>query len=389
MVVTQTNEQSFDVARRFAMRYPSLETTLIASNELAVPRSLEQIFNLRVVRQEGNLPSGRCVTIANAWKWTWAQNQRSFDLQIVDEAFQLPDYRFHQIAGLAQRVVLVGDPGQIRPVITCETERWKTDPTGPHVPAPHALTERHPWVMRMALPVSRRLVPDTVAIVQPAFYPDLPFQALSAPGERALTAGPGGSDQFDRIIDLALDGMSIVGLRMPALVTGPADPEMADSIAEVICRLFERRATIVDSLAERPLMPKDGGVVCAHVVQVAAVRERLPAEWREVLIETADRFQGLERPVILVHHPLSGRADASEFHLDAGRLCVMLSRHRVACVVVYRDGITETLQKYVPAGDRVLGIAGDAEFEGWRAHSRIMGELEADNRVAIAGRIGI
>jgi hypothetical protein len=42
---------------------------------------------------------------------------------------------------------------------------------------------------------------------------------------------------------------------------------------------------------------------------------------------------------MLVYHPLSGRVDASAFHLDAGRLCVALSRHRVVCFVFARAGI--------------------------------------------------
>jgi hypothetical protein len=76
-----------------------------------------------------------CVAIANAARWSWsdATLYEPFDLQIVDEAFQLPDYCFHQIANLGRRLVLVGDPGQIAPVVTCEIERWVSDPVGPHV----------------------------------------------------------------------------------------------------------------------------------------------------------------------------------------------------------------------------------------------------------------
>src|SRR5439155_7436073 len=130
------------------------------------------------------LPPGPCVVVANAARWSWGDDGRigPFDLQVVDEAFQLSDARFQEIAGMARRLVLIGDPGQIAPVVTCELERWRSDPAGPHVACPRALTARHPGVPRMALPVSRRLVPDTVRFVQPAFYPDLPFQALSPPG---------------------------------------------------------------------------------------------------------------------------------------------------------------------------------------------------------------
>jgi hypothetical protein len=42
--------------------------------------------------------------------------------------------------------------------------------------------------------------------------------------------------------------------------------------------------------------------VCAHRTQVAAVRDRLPPACAPLLVETANRFQGLERPVMLVYH---------------------------------------------------------------------------------------
>ena len=131
------------------------------------------------------------------------------------------------------------------------------------------------------------------------------------------------------------------------------------------------------------------GVVCAHVAQVNAVRERLPASLADVFVETADRFQGLERPVLVAWHPLSGRADASPFHLEAGRLCVMLSRHRVACFLVARAGIEDVLLRYAPSGDRVLGLAGDPEFEGWRAHLTVLEGLRREGRtgrVMLTGR---
>ena len=101
----------------------------------------------------------------------------------------------------------------------------------------------------------------------------------------------------------------------------------------------------------------------------------------DVFVETANRFQGLERPVMLVHHPLSGQADVSEFHLDTGRLCVMLSRHRVACFVLAREEILGMLERYAPSGDRVLGINRNAEYEGWRAHVTIQAQLQARGAV--------
>lgn len=383
IISTQTNEQAFDLARRLATGFPNRTFHLFAKKGLLLPDVLNTLGNLTTVRSGNDLPNRPSVVISNAAKWSWIQDPPSFDLQIVDEAFQLPDYRFQQIAGLARRFVLVGDPGQIAPVVTCEIERWKCDRAGPHVACPKALVERHPGVKRLALPVSRRLVADTVRFVQPAFYPDLPFTALSPDGARRLrlTALVSGRAPVDSALDLAARGASISMGELPAKITGEVDEEVALAIVGMIERLFARQATILENGVTRTVDPSMVGIVCAHVSQVSAIRERLPASLSDVFVETSDRFQGLERQLMFVHHPLSGRADASAFHLEAGRLCVMMSRHRVACWLVGREGITDRLLRYAPSGDRTLGIDEDSEFEGWRAHLSILRKLADERRV--------
>jgi hypothetical protein len=367
MIVTQTNEQAFDLGRRLAQHFPRYPFILFVRRDLAIPETLHTLPNLRVARQTGELPAhGPCVVVANAARWSWleAHTLQPFDCQIIDEAFQLPDYRFQQIAGLAHRLVLVGDPGQLAPVVSCEIERWRCDPAGPHLACPRVLVARHPGLLRLALPVSLRLVTDTVRFVQPAFYPDLPFTALSAPGARRLTTGVAGTTPFDPPIDCIERGASLVQVELPAHITGEVDEELADAIVALLEQLLRRQACVCDEGTLSALTPTMLGVVCAHVSQVNAVRQRLPRHLADVFVETSDRFQGLERPITVVYHPLAGRADVSAFHLDIGRFCVMLSRHRVACMVVTRSGTEALLRRYVPQGDRVLGIDEDGEFEG-------------------------
>lgn len=381
MAVVQTNEQAFDLTRRLARRFPARTFHLFARKGLAIPADITSAPNVFVVHSSSDLPNGPSVTIANGAKWSWIRDGGLFDLQVVDEAFQLPDFRFQLFAGLASRVVLVGDPGQIAPVITCEIERWRDDPAGPHVPCPEALLVRHPDIRRIPLPISRRLVPDTVAFVQPAFYPDLSFQALSLPGERELLTGARGISATDRAIDLAEKGASIVLMQLPPRITGEMDEDVVSVLIGLARRLLERGARVRDGKTTRPLEPGMIGIVCAHVSQVNAVQERLPTEMTSVLVETSDRFQGLEREVMLVYHPLSGRSDGSAFHLDAGRLCVMMSRHRTACFVVLRGGVEEMLERYAPTGTRALGIPEDEEFRGWMAHLDLLLRLGSSGRL--------
>ena len=379
MVVTQTNEQAFELTRRLITNARALPIHMFAEEDLNLPSDLRQQPRLAIVHRIGDLPHGPSITIGNAAKWSWIDTEDSlFDTQIVDEAFQLPDYRFQLISNLASRHVLIGDPGQIDPFVSCEIERWRCDPSGPQVSCPAALVKRHPTIRQLALPVSRRLNTDTVSIIQPAFYPDMPFRALSR--DRSVRFEVSGIMPFDAALDGVAAGASIVMVELPPRITGEADGELAQELIESILRLLRRRAWMSDDGCVSQVTAGDIGVVCAHVSQVNAVRERLGTGLADIFVETANRFQGIERPFMFVHHPLSGRADATAFHLDAGRLCVMLSRHRIGCWIFGRQGIAEQLVRFAPAGDRALGIDEDPEYRGWRAHLILLAALSRANR---------
>jgi hypothetical protein len=206
---------------------------------------------------------------------------------------------------------------------------------------------------------------------------------MVADGERRLVTAAAGGTNLDQVIQLSERGASVVQIELPPLVTGEVDEQLADSIVQLITRLLARGASIIEADGERVLRPNMIGVACAHTSQVNAVRERLPQQCGDVLVETAHRFQGLEREIMLVHHPLSGRADADTFHLDAGILCVMMSRHRVACFMFARAGIADLLHRHAPTGDRVLGSDRDEEFEGWRSHRSILEGLRREDRVIL------
>ncbi|WFU31692.1 AAA domain-containing protein [Bradyrhizobium brasilense] len=380
MIVTQTNEQAFDLTRRLTRNAQSLPIHLFARRGLSLPADVASLPNLVIVHDVPSLPQHPSITIGNAAKWSWIQTtEPCFDLQIVDEAFQLPDYRFQLISNLAPRHVLIGDPGQIDPFVNCEIERWRCDPAGPQVSCPAALVKRHPSVLQLDLPVSRRLNDDTVRLIQPAFYPDMPFRAMSQ--DRSVRFEVAGIMPFDAALDVAAAGASIVMVELPAQITGEADGDLAQELVASLARLLRRRAWMSDDGRVSEVTPDKIGVVCAHVSQVNAVRERLGPAMADVFVETANRFQGIERPFMFVHHPLSGRADATAFHLDAGRLCVMLSRHRIACWVFGRQGISQQLMRFSPMGDRALGIDDDPEYRGWRAHLTLMAALARTGRV--------
>jgi prephenate dehydrogenase len=61
-----------------------------------------------------------------------------------------------------------------------------------------------------------------------------------------------------------------------------------------------------------------------------------------VLIGTVNALQGLERTAVVALHPMAGYRSAESFALDAGRMCVTLTRHR-AHLSIITDPATEPL----------------------------------------------
>ena len=63
--------------------------------------------------------------------------------------------------------------------------------------------------------------------------------------------------------------------------------------------------------------------------------------------------------------------EADEFHLDPGRLCVMLTRHRQACIVVGRAGDRALVEGIPPATPSYVGWDSNPALDGWYAHEAV------------------
>lgn len=389
VIVTQTNEQAFDLAERFGTMFPRLGVTLLCREGLLLPdRASFRRAPIQVIDSPRQIPTRPCVVVANAKKLVQSRiGAADFDTMIVDEAYQLPNHEFLGLAPLAYGLVLVGDPGQIAPVIRCPTTRWVEDLAGPHVSAPAALLATHSEVRRITMPVSRRLVQDTVDILQPAFYHDLRFTALDSHPARRLVASLSGRPStaaeaaMDEALARAAAGISLSGVILPEAAPLTADPEVARWIAAGVMRAHEGDLTMEGPSGTNQVTPERIGVVCATKSQVRAVKALLPPTVAaSVLVETANRYQGLERDLILIWHPLTGRPRTSGFYFDAGRLCVMLSRHRGACVVYGRPDIFRALDGAASAQPLPLGATRDPVAEGRAAHAVLLSVLARPER---------
>jgi hypothetical protein len=221
------------------------------------------------------------------------------------------------------------------------------------------------------LPVSWRLPSAAAGLVSSAFYPYTGF--VSGAGDRSLSLGapPLRGDAVDSVVEVAArTGWGY--LELPARHTMRTDAEAVAAVAAVTQRFVARGAVARAGSSSAVVSPSRVAVGAAHRDQVAALRAALPAGF---VVDTANRLQGREYDVTVVLHPLSGRRDATAFHLEAGRLCVLTSRHRQACVVVGRAGIRELLDAH-PSSEPVH-LHEPVKFpDGWAANQTVMGHLE-------------
>ncbi|WP_034264373.1 AAA domain-containing protein [Actinospica robiniae] len=392
MIVAQTNEQVDDLVGRLASAHPTLALGRLTASDYEVP---ERLAPLRgpCLAFSAKLPelAASSVVLATAAKWALVK-EGEFPWAILDEAYQM---RSDGLLAVAPRfasgtALFVGDPGQLDPFATVDTDTWAGSPWDPSDSAVAVVRAHNPHLPVHRLPYSWRLPETAAPLVAKAFYPFTPFEAGSGLSDRELTLGarPASSAGADAALDRSLDQAADAGWAwhgLPAAHTIRTDGEAVDACAALAARIVQRGATAVDRSAgySRAVTPDRIAIGTAHRDQAAAIRAALARPgWAglgldEVTVDTANRLQGREYDVTIVLHPLSGRRDATAFHLETGRLCVLLSRHRHACVVVGRSGIAELLDAHPHAEPVRLGVP--VKFpDGWAAHQAVLSHLGAD-----------
>ncbi|CAL9452755.1 hypothetical protein SUDANB21_02477 [Streptomyces sp. enrichment culture] len=382
MVVAQTNAQVDDLVLRLAEKNPDLPVGRLHSSDTdPYDKALDGLDQVRTSAKAADL-AGLPVVLSTAAKWAHVKNVEPWQHAIVDEAYQMRSDALLAVAGLFERALFVGDPGQLDPFSIVGAEQWaglSYDPSGSAVTT---LLAHNPDLPQHRLPVSWRLPASAAPLVSDAFYPFTPFRSGTDHGDRALTlAVPSDGSGPDRVIDEAAEsGWGL--LELPARHTPRTDPEAVGAVAQVVRRLLDRGGA---SVSERspdpvPLTADRVAVGTAHRDQAAAIRAALAdLGVSDVTVDTANRLQGREYDVTVVLHPLSGRPDATAFHLETGRLCVLASRHRHACIVVCREGVTDLLDDYPSTEPVQLGTL--VKFpDGWEANHAVLSHL-AEHKV--------
>ncbi|GGL71131.1 helicase [Streptomyces fumigatiscleroticus] len=369
MIVAQTNAQVDDLVLRLAEKSPQLPVGRLHSSDAdPYDKALDDLPNVRKSAKAADL-AGLAVVVSTAAKWAHVKVDEPWRHAIVDEAYQMRSDSLLAVAGLFERALFVGDPGQLDPFAIVGSEQWAGLSYDPSASAVSTLLAHNPGLPQHRLPVSWRLPASAAPLVSDAFYPYTPFRSGTAHDDRRLTfAVPSDGSGPDRVIDEAA-GSGWGLLELPARHTPRTDPEAVGAVAAVVGRLLDRGGAAVSERSSDPvpLTADRIAVGTAHRDQAAAVRAALAGLGvADVTVDTANRLQGREFDVTVVLHPLSGRPDATAFHLETGRLCVLASRHRHACIVVCRAGVSELLDDYPSTEPVQLGTV--VKFpDGWEA----------------------
>jgi hypothetical protein len=387
-VAAPTNEQVFGLVRSIAKLHcgaGSETVTFVPAQAVSLPDEIRRLPGVQ--ERDARAASGENLIVGTLSKLGDAFARGSlapFDVLLIDESYQADAGKYYAVGDLAPVHLLVGDGGQISPFSTiADPCRWRGLPEDPLQTAVGVLRRNHSGTTVHDLPITRRLDDRAVPIAR-LFYPNLAFAPAVLPGVRELrlrkiAAAKAKERRMDAAIDLAAKtGWAHVELRRAAVLQ--ADPEAVQHVAGLVRRLFERSPEVRCERQPRrtQLRPEQVAVGVSHNDQKDFVRIALDALGLDrVVVETANKLQGLEFEVVVGWHPLAGLPEADAFHLDPGRLCVLLTRHRQACIVVGREGDGELVQHEIPPPTAAyLGWDPDPVLDGWEVHGEVFTALE-------------
>ena len=304
-----------------------------------------------------------------------AEKESTFRWIIIDEAWQITDADFALVSPLGEGFVMVGDRGQIPPIVKSDIARWRDDPSGPHRPAPEALLAREhvrPYILERPMTRSRRLPQRTAEVVQSIFYPRLQFRGSDEPRTLIPSETKSENNDVNRAIDLALKPNPPGFIAVE--VTGnqrknATDVGALNAMASIAIALLENPPQIDDKRGDKHVTDDDIVLLVSRNQERRYLGSLLREAYPNLTIATANKFQGSEKAISIALHPLSGKTEITAFDSDSGRLCVMLSRHTHACFVIHRPGILEMLQANVPNTPRAIGDSIDWSHAGWKSNS--------------------
>lgn len=273
------------------------------------------------------------------------RQQTSCDVLIVDEAYQSTFTDVVIAAQNAGQIIMVGDPGQIGPVVQVDTSNLPSaiDPAGR---APEEFTARAETTV-LSIDASYRLGAETCEVIAELY--DFPFVSYR---QEMYLSDPSGEQMYE-IEQFQVDS------------AGNRDHQAGmEAVAEHARELVNSTLTLHDEdgneIGTRPMTQDDVAVVVSHNSQQVMIRALLDGMGLyAVTVGTADSLQGGQWYGVVSLDPLFGNTEASTHSASLGRLCVMLSRHRAHLRWVHDGQWEQTLMddQVLDQAERTTGLS--------------------------------
>ena len=257
-------------------------------------------------------------TVASA-----VNSQPKVEVALVDEAYQVTYADIALASDRVEQLLMVGDSGQIGPVVTADVSLFAKRAVQPHTRAPEYFLSK--GYRHLTIPHTFRLGKVTTEAIQCLY--DFPFESKRP--YRALRLG-------SRILD------EIEGIPTAPVTT----PEHFDAARAVVSRV--KKLMLSEVLTDDGVIPvseEQIAVVAAHNSQVISITALLEMEGlSKVAVGTADSMQGGQWNVMVALDPITGYEMPAGHQMHTGRLCVMASRHVAHLSWVYPTDWLERLE---------------------------------------------
>ena len=262
---------------------------------------------------------------------------------VVDEATQALEPSLYALLPLVEKLVLVGDPCQLGPVVLGPPQPLQTSVMERLLAAdPQGLGCRTPM-----LEVQHRMATPIHELVQPVYGPRYAAHpAAAAQGLESVLAGAQAAPAW------------LVPQAVWVDTAGAAMDEQRDALSGSLYNPGELRviALAVDALARAGLAPDRLAVIAPYRAQVQRLAA-LPC-LRGVEVDTVNAFQGREIDVLILSLVRSNPEGALGFVADPRRLTVALSRARRGLLVVGDSATVGGHPRFGAVLDQLAGRPG-------------------------------
>lgn len=267
-----------------------------------------------------------------------------FDVALIDEAGQLTIPAILGALRFARNFILVGDEKQLPPLVLSKEAGAQGLSISLFSTLKHQDEQRlqeHPREVSACVPlrVQYRMHETISSFASRSFYNGQLRAHYIVARRRLLLQRPPPGHQPERApvlqalrVDLP---MVFLDVRAPA---SSREVKMSDAEAQVVCE-------VIAGLLARGVQEDEIGVIAPYRAQVANLRRHLFSEERAVLaadtplrIDTVDRFQGGERPVIIISFATSSAppigSQLRDHLTNAHRLNVALTRAQRKLILI-------------------------------------------------------